>query len=51
LPEYLSKILNINVIIGNPWTKISYPTDLEQVLIEIGPKLAVSVGLAIRGME
>lgn len=49
--DYLSKLLNINVVVGNPWEKISYPIDLEPVLKEIGPRLAVAVGLAIRGVE
>jgi len=51
LPNYLAKILNINVIIGNPWASISYPLDLEPILSEMGTKLGVAVGLAIRGIE
>ncbi len=46
--NYLSKILNMNVIIGDPWTRISYPVDLGPVLAEIGPKLSVAIGLAMR---
>ncbi|MFH1522736.1 MAG: type IV pilus assembly protein PilM [Patescibacteria group bacterium] len=49
--NYLSKILNINVIIGDPWSSISYPAELKPVLTEIGPKLSVAIGLALRGVK
>ena len=47
-PEYLSKILDMNVIIGDPWSRIRYPEELKPVLKEVGPKLAVAIGLALR---
>jgi len=50
LPEYLSQTLNMKVIIGDPWSRIVYPVELEPVLKEIGPKFAVAVGLAIRNL-
>lgn len=46
--NYLSKILNMNVIIGDPWSRISCPVELGPVLSEIGPKLSVAIGLAMR---
>lgn len=49
--NYLAKILNMNVIIGDPWSRISYPVELKPVLTEIGPKLAVAIGLAMREKE
>lgn len=49
--EYLSQILNMNVIIGDPWARVSYPSDLEPVLKEVGPRLSVAIGLAMRGIE
>jgi len=48
LPQYLSSTLNINVVIGDPWSRILYPEELEPALREIGPRYAVSVGLALR---
>ncbi|MFH1890596.1 MAG: pilus assembly protein PilM [Candidatus Kuenenbacteria bacterium] len=50
LPKYLSKLLDIEVIIGNPWDKIVYPMDLKPVLNELGPRFSVAVGLAMRGL-
>ncbi len=49
--EYLEDLLNVKVIIANPWFKVSYPQELEQVLSEVGPRLSVAVGLALRGAD
>jgi len=49
--NYLSKILDINVVAGNPWAKVSYPLDLEPLLKEIAPRMAIAIGLALREME
>ena len=48
LVKYLSKLLDIKVIIGDPWDKVVYPLELKPVLAELGPRFAVSVGLAMR---
>ncbi len=48
LPQYLSELLNLSVIIGDPWDRIIYPLDLKPVLQEIGPRMAASIGLAMR---
>lgn len=48
LPEYLSELLNMQVIIGDPWDRVIYPLDLKPVLEEVGPRMAASVGLAMR---
>lgn len=51
-PEYLAKELNVNIIIGSPWTLISYPfLNIKPLLDEIHPRLAVAVGLAMRGIS
>lgn len=49
--NYLSKILDMNVIIGNPWARVSHPLDLEPTLDEIGPRMSIAVGLALREIE
>ncbi len=48
LPKYLSDLLNMQVIIGDPWDRIIYPMDIKPILQEIGPRMSVSVGLAMR---
>lgn len=48
LSEYLSSVLNIKTYLGDPWARVVYPVDLRPVLQELGPRFAVSVGLAMR---
>jgi len=49
--DHLSKELDINTIVGSPWSLISYPLNIKPLLDEIGPRLSVSVGLAMRGIN
>lgn len=49
--SYLSKILNITVLAGDPWAKVSCPLDLKPLLDEVAPRMSIAVGLALRGME
>ena len=51
LTDYLSQALDRNVVVGDPWYNISYPEEMEQVLTEVGPKLAVAIGAAMRELE
>lgn len=48
LPKYLAELLGLPVIIGDPWDRVIYPMDLKPVLQEIGPRMATSIGLAMR---
>ncbi len=51
LPElttYLTKNLNIETKIGNPWININHPENITPHLNEIGASFAVAVGLAMR---
>ena len=51
LSEFLTKEMNINTYLGNPWARVVYPPDLRPVLDEMGPRFAVAVGSAMREME
>ena len=51
LADYLSKRLDLKVIIGDPWNRVHYPAELKPVLSEVGPRLAVAIGLAMREIE
>ncbi len=51
LAEYLAKRLDMKVIIGDPWNRVAYPDELKPILTEVGPRLAVAIGLALREME
>lgn len=51
LTEYLSQTLNLNVYRGDPWARVLFPQDLSSVLEEIGPRMSVAVGLAMRELD
>jgi len=51
LTGYLSSLLNIKIIIGDPWARVIYPIELKTVLDQIGPRFSVAVGLAMREIE
>jgi len=51
LADYLTKRLNLKVIIGDPWNRVRYPEELRPVLSEIGPRLAAAIGLAMREIQ
>ncbi len=51
LSDYFSKRLNIKVIIGDPWNRVNFNPELKPILSEVGPKLAVAIGLAMREIE
>jgi type IV pilus assembly protein PilM len=51
LSEYFAEKLDIRTFIGNPWARVIYPEDLQAVLESVGPRLATSIGLAMRDIE
>lgn len=48
---YLTAALNANVYLGDPWARVATLPEERLVLDEVGPRLAVAVGLAMRGKE
>jgi len=51
LSSYLSDKLNLQVVVGDPFNRVTYSDELRPIIREIGPKLAVAVGLALRDIE
>lgn len=51
LAPHLSRELNVNTFVGDPWARVATHEDLRPVLDEIGPRFAVSIGLAMRDFE
>jgi type IV pilus assembly protein PilM len=49
--NYLAATINRNVIIGDPWSRIICPEELQPTLLEIGSRLSVAIGSAMRGIE
>lgn len=48
--QYLSKSLDMRVLVGDPWAHVQYPADLKPLLATLGPKFSVAIGLAMRGL-
>lgn len=51
LIPYLTNALNVNVYHGDPWARVASATEARPVLDEVGPRLAVAIGLAMRGKD
>ncbi|MCF7820363.1 MAG: type IV pilus assembly protein PilM [Candidatus Pacebacteria bacterium] len=51
LAEHIEEVLKIRVIIGDPWAHVYYPPEMRNVLKQLGPKLSVAVGLAMREIK
>ena len=49
--HYLEQLFNKPTVIGNPWDRVVYPAELKPVLDEVGSRLAVSIGLAMRDIK
>ncbi len=48
ITQYLSQVLGVKVFIGDPWARVMYPLEMKPVLQQLGSRLAVAVGLAMR---
>lgn len=48
ITNYLSNLLGINVLIGDPWQRVIYPVELKSMLANLAPRFSVAVGLAMR---
>jgi len=51
LREYFKEKLGAEIEIIDPWKEIVVPSSIKPVLTKQGPSFAVSVGLALRGLE
>lgn len=51
IPEHMAAQLNVNVYRGDPWARVVYPVELRPVLDDIGPRMGVAIGLAMRDIE
>ncbi|MBU0598424.1 pilus assembly protein PilM [Patescibacteria group bacterium] len=48
LTDYLQEIFRIKVFIGDPWARVIHPVEIDSMLKELGPRMSVSIGLAMR---
>jgi len=50
LADYITDKFNIKSYIGDPWGRVVYQDGLRPALAKIGPRMSVSIGLALRNM-
>jgi len=50
LTEYIEEKFNKKCFLGDPWARIVHQQSLQPLLNKIGPRMSVSVGLALRDM-
>jgi len=48
--EEIEKKFSLKVFVGDPWARTVYQDGLKQVLDGLGPRMAVSIGLAMRNI-
>lgn len=46
--QYIESQFPLKVFVGDPWARAIYQSGLKPVLDELGPRMAVSIGLALR---
>ncbi|MEK9155429.1 MAG: pilus assembly protein PilM [Patescibacteria group bacterium] len=51
LDDAMTKTLNVNVYLGDPWARVATPPQARGVLDEVGSRFAVAIGLAMRVKE
>ena len=48
--EEIEKKFSMKVFVGDPWARTVYQDGLRQILDGLGPRMAVSIGLAMRNI-
>lgn len=48
--DAIKQNFSIKVFVGDPWARVVYQQGLKKMLDNMGPRMAVSIGLALRGM-
>lgn len=49
--QTLEQAFDMKVFIGDPWARVVYQQGLKPLLDVLGPRMSVSIGLALRGIE
>ena len=49
IAEFIKSYTGMEVMFGNPWTNVSYASNLNDSIMSVAPEFATSVGLAMRG--
>ena len=49
--KFIADKTGLNTYAGDPWARVVYAEDMRPVLDEIGPRMAVGIGLAMRDVD
>jgi len=49
IAEFIKSYTGMEVMFGNPWTNVSYASNINDSIMSMAPEFATSVGLAMRG--
>ena len=50
LANYISDTFKIKCYVGDPWGRVVYQEGLKPLLHQIGPRVSVALGLALRNL-
>lgn len=50
IADRFTEVTGIKTVIGNPWSRVEYPPQLQKTLENIGPSFSVALGLAMRNI-
>ncbi len=48
LTQYIQSSFNIRSFVGDPWARVVHPVEIDGLLKELGPRMSVAIGLAMR---
>ncbi len=48
LTENIEDVFNIKSFVGDPWARVVHPVEIDGLLKGLGPRMSVSIGLAMR---
>ena len=51
LPEFARKNVDVDIEVGNPFSRIETPIFLQDTLKEAGPEFSVAIGLAVKALQ
>ena len=51
LTSYIQSIFNLKAYVGDPWARVVHPVEIDAMLKQLGPRLSVAIGLAMREMD
>jgi len=50
-PEFAQKNIDLNIEVGDPFSRVEAPASLQETLKEAGPGFSVAIGLAIKALQ